>query len=142
MLLSPQRAHVILASKGTQLRSNEYVLFGVLVCFRHRRALTVHLCHLRSEHSGNVRIKRNPHYHVRERFTAQIVTEVTSTELVGGGYVTFYQNAWVGGWGVVTGNTHYLQISEFTRIANVTILILLASSRKKMVADRESLGNE
>ena len=64
MLLSPQRAHVILASKGTQLRSYDYVLFGVLVCFRHRRALTVHLCHLRSEHSGNVRIKHNPHYHV------------------------------------------------------------------------------
>jgi hypothetical protein len=73
MLLSPQRAHVILASKGTQLRSNDYVLFGVLVCFRHRRALTVHLCHLRSEHSGNVRIKRNPHYHVR-RFIVKYLT--------------------------------------------------------------------
>ena len=59
MLLSPQRAHVILALKGTQLRSNDHVLFGVLVCFRHRRALTVHLCHLRSEHSGNVRIAHN-----------------------------------------------------------------------------------
>ena len=56
---SPQRAHVILALKGTQLRSNDHVLFGVLVCFRHRRALTVHLCHLRSEHSGNVRIAHN-----------------------------------------------------------------------------------
>jgi len=77
MLLSPQRAHVILASKGTQLpqpvRSNDYVLFGVLVCFRHRRALTVYLCHLRSEHSGNVRIKRNPHYHIR-RFIVKYLT--------------------------------------------------------------------
>jgi hypothetical protein len=39
----------------------------------------------------------------------------------------FYQNTWVGGWGVVTGNTHYSQISEFTRMANVTVLILLDS---------------
>ena len=64
MLLSPRilRVSVLMSfwhSKGTQLRSNDHVLFGVLVCFRHRRALTVHLCHLRSEHSGNVRIKHN-----------------------------------------------------------------------------------
>ena len=63
-------------SKGTQLRSNARVLFGVLVCFRHRRALTVHLCHLRSEHSGNVRIKRNLRYHVR-RFIVKYLDRAT-----------------------------------------------------------------
>ncbi len=52
-----------------------WLLFGVLVCFRHRRALAVHLCHLRSEHSGNVQIKRNPHYHVHvRRFTVKYLT--------------------------------------------------------------------
>ena len=88
MLLSPQRAHVILASKGTQLRSNEYVLFGVLVCFRHRRALTVHLCHLRSEHSGNVRIKRNPHYHVSTTYLDSLSS--TSTEQLSRFYIKIF----------------------------------------------------